>query len=143
MSCPANAAFGSLEVQCGSVKSPVLATSQVAHWDLTISSGTMRVACGDRNSAAAKNGGPEADPPSGARDAGPHEPGHAWYWRMACSSHRCISNNFPMVGIMWLRFAMMIIEPKTVKPTTKTPKASARTLFVWSGALDMWRKKIK
>jgi hypothetical protein len=30
----------------------------------------MRVACGGPNSAAVKNGGPEADPPSGARDGG-------------------------------------------------------------------------
>jgi len=35
------------------------------------------------------------------------------------------------------RFAMMIIEPNTTRPTTKNPKASARKLLVWSGALDM------
>ena len=41
-------------------------------------------------------------------------------------------------GIMLeFRFAMMIMEPNTTRATTNTPKASARKLLVWSGALEI------
>ena len=60
------------------------------------------------------------------------------HYRCICS---CISRS---MGIMlWFKCAMMIIEPNTSRPTTKMPKASARTLLVWSGALEMCRKNTK
>jgi hypothetical protein len=40
-----------------------------------------------------------------------------------------------------LRLAMISIEPNTTRPTTKTPKASARKLLVCSGPVEMWKKK--
>jgi len=60
------------------------------------------------------------------------------HYRCICS---CISRS---VGIMlWFKFAMMIIDPNTRRPTTKTPKASARILLAWSGALEMCKKNTR
>ena len=46
------------------------------------------------------------------------------------------------IGIIgWVRLAMMISEPNTIRPTTKMPNANAKKLLAWSGALEMCRKK--
>ena len=44
--------------------------------------------------------------------------------------YRCISISLSIDIMFALRFAMMIMEPKTIRPTTKIPKASARKLLV-------------
>jgi hypothetical protein len=46
--------------------------------------------------------------------------------------YRCICINRSIGIIARLRFAMTIIEPNRMRPTTKMPKASARKLLVWS-----------
>jgi hypothetical protein len=61
----------------------------------------------------------------------------------AKQGYRCICISRSMGIMLWFRCAMMIIDPNTSRPTTKMPKASARILFVWSGALEMCRKNTK
>ena len=71
---------------------------------------------------------------SGAKNRAPAILGAA---RRPLAPYRCISIILSM-GIMFaFRFAMMIMEPNTISPTTRMPNASDRKLFVWSGALEM------
>src|SRR5579859_8025996 len=62
----------------------------------------------------------------------------------SCDDGRCHCPMGMDMGIrLEFRFHMMISEPNTTRPTTNTPKASASTLLVESGALLMCRKNTR
>jgi hypothetical protein len=46
------------------------------------------------------------------------------------SGYRCVCSNRSMGIMVWFRLVMMIIDPNTIRATTKMPKARARKLLV-------------
>jgi len=56
---------------------------------------------------------------------------------LAAVAQRCIRIMSSVGSMLVLRFVIMNSDPAISRPTTRTPKASANTLFVLSGAVVM------
>jgi hypothetical protein len=70
----------------------------------------------------------------------PRSPRLPHYLRL---SQRCIRMSSSSGIMLWFNWRMTHIEPNTIRQTMRTPKAKARMLLALSGAVVMWRKKMR